>query len=81
MLIIKSQSAKLKINKERIESYKQKSKSLPIVTCSCGTKILVVPDLAAMNRAVKNHLFKHKSANEPFIAQQILMVATKQVLH
>jgi hypothetical protein len=40
----------------------EKSKSaakMKIVTCSCGTKILVVPDLAAMNKAINNHLSRH----------------------
>ena len=33
---------------------------LPIINCECGTEILVVPDLQAMNRAIKNHVAKHK---------------------
>ena len=33
---------------------------LPIITCECGTEILVVPDLQAMNRAIKTHVAKHK---------------------
>ncbi len=79
---MKIQSTKLKINKEVTKSYKQRFKSnMPIVMCTCGAKILVVPDLAAMNRAVKNHKVEHKSANEQFLTEQILEVASKQVLH
>ena len=71
----------LKINKENTESYRQKFKStMPIVMCACGAKILVVPDLAAMDRAIKNHKAKHKSADEQFLTEQILEVASKQAL-
>ena len=34
-------------------------KRLPIISCECGTEILVIPDLQAMNRAIKNHAAKH----------------------
>jgi hypothetical protein len=33
---------------------------MPIVTCSCGKQILVVPDLAEMNRTIKVHQSEHK---------------------
>jgi hypothetical protein len=26
---------------------------MPVFTCSCGTKILIVPDLREMNKAIK----------------------------
>jgi hypothetical protein len=35
-------------------------KGLPIISCECGDKILVVPDLQAMNNAIKTHVAKHK---------------------
>jgi len=28
-------------------------KGMPTIRCVCGTKILIVPDLKAMNRAIK----------------------------
>jgi hypothetical protein len=34
---------------------------LPIITCECGYKILLLPDLKAMNQAIQNHLLKHKN--------------------
>jgi hypothetical protein len=52
---------------------------MPVVVCSCGAKILVVPDLAAMDKALKKHLAEHKNANEQFLTQQILKAASKQV--
>jgi hypothetical protein len=44
---------------------------------------LVVPDLKAMNRAIKNHLAQHKRALdllEWFLTEQILTVASKMNL-
>ena len=54
---------------------------MPIVNCTCGAKILVVPDLTAMNRAIKNHQTEHKNASEQFLTEQILEAASKQELH
>lgn len=33
---------------------------LPIISCECGAEILVVPDLKAMNRAIKAHAVDHR---------------------
>jgi hypothetical protein len=33
---------------------------LPLIKCKCGTEILVVPDLRAMNRAIKTHVSEHR---------------------
>ena len=33
--------------------------SMPVINCTCGTKILLLPDLKAMNQAVENHIGKH----------------------
>jgi hypothetical protein len=41
-----------------------------IFNCTCGEKILVVPDLEAMNRAVKKHLIKHKNAGDNDLTEQ-----------
>ena len=54
----------------------------------CGLRILVVPDLKAMNRAIKNHLAEHKQADyglvpeslEEFLTEQILIVASEMNL-
>ncbi len=35
-------------------------KHLPIINCECGAEILVVPDLQAMNRAIKAHVAEHR---------------------
>jgi hypothetical protein len=35
-------------------------KRLPLIRCECGAEILLVPDLRAMNRAVKTHVTEHR---------------------
>ena len=34
---------------------------MPIFICTYGAEILIVPDLAAMNKTIKNHLNQHES--------------------
>ena len=66
----------------KIKSAKQK-KGMPTIRCVCGLRILIVPDLKAMNRAIKNHLAEHKRALdllEWFLTEQILTVASKMNL-
>ena len=33
---------------------------LPIIYCECGAEILLLPDLQAMNRAIKAHVIEHR---------------------
>src|SRR4030042_777292 len=33
---------------------------LPIIKCECGAEILLLPDLQAMNRAIKAHVTEHR---------------------
>ena len=69
----------MKIEKEITKENRKSPKSnLPIVKCSCGAKILLVPDLAAMDRAIKRHMADHKDADEQFLIEQILTAASKQ---
>lgn len=63
-------------------------KGMPTIKCVCGARILVVPDLKAMNRAIKNHVAVHKHADygivfdslEEFLTEQTLMAASKMSL-
>ena len=54
--------------------------SMPIIKCLCGFEILVVPDLKAMNRAIKNHTAKHRKSFSrklpDFLTEQVLIVAS-----
>ena len=47
---------------DRKSKFAANKKSMPIVRCICGSEILVVPDLKAMNRALKNHVAEHEQA-------------------
>jgi hypothetical protein len=39
---------------------------LPLIKCECGTEILLVPDLGAMDRAIDAHVAEHrKKGNNP----------------
>lgn len=31
-----------------------------IITCKCGAKVMLVPDIRAMNKAIEFHLLAHK---------------------
>jgi hypothetical protein len=65
---------------DRIDEFAAQKTSMPIIRCVCGFEILVVPDLKAMNRAIKNHVVEHKkSASEKltdFLTVQTLIVAS-----
>ena len=61
-------------------------KSMPTVTCACGSEILVVPDLKAMNLAIKKHVTEHRKRDddskrldslEQFLAEEVLKAACK----
>ena len=60
-------------------------KGMPTIRCVCGLRILVVPDLKAMNNAIKNHVAEHKQWDygltfdslEEFLTEQILMATCK----
>ena len=63
-------------------------KGMPTIRCVCGSRILVVPDLKAMNRAIKNHVSECRQADyglapdslEEFLSEQILTVAREMNL-
>jgi hypothetical protein len=68
--------------------YPKYQKGMPIIRCVCGSRILIIPDLKAMNRAIKNHVAEHKQADyglvpeslEEFLTEQIMIVASKMKL-
>jgi len=63
-------------------------KGMPTVRCVCGTILLVIPDLKAMNRAIKNHVAEHRQedyalvpdALEEFLTEKILVAASEMNL-
>jgi hypothetical protein len=58
-------------------------KRMPIYICTCGEAILIIPDLPAMNEAIKAHLIKHRKSTgqvlkEDNLAQEILKTIGEQ---
>ncbi len=50
---------------------------MKIAICKCGFKLLVVPDLAAMKKAIKNHLSKHNCDEEGLTKEILIAVANR----
>jgi hypothetical protein len=54
---------------------------MPTIKCSCGSEILVVPDVKAMSIAIENHAVnKHKQTivtATAFLTEQVLIMASK----
>ncbi len=48
------------------------SKKMPIFTCCCGTKILIVPDIYEMSKAIREHVEEHRKITGKRITQEIL---------
>ena len=70
-------------DQDRSGKFVTHKKGISTIRCVCGFEILVVPDLKAMNRAIKNHLAEHTRALdllEWFLTEQILTVASKMNL-
>jgi hypothetical protein len=64
------------------EAPKKRIAKMPIFNCSCGAKILVVPDLLEMKKAIKNHINEHKKAvgqriTEEALTEEIIRVITE----
>jgi hypothetical protein len=79
-----STGIKSSFNRNRQKKVTVHKKRMPIVKCICGSEILVLPDLKAMNLAIDNHVnIKHKTTSEEserlaeFLAEQVLLIATK----
>jgi len=64
-------------SKDRIGKFIGHKTRMPTVKCVCGFEILVVPDLKAMDRAIRNHVAEHKKASDvsEWLTDQVLIVA------
>ena len=83
------QESNFTFSKDRTGKFVAHKTRMPIIRCVCGFKILVVPDLKAMNRAIKNHIAEHKKASDDserilafgsltqFLTEHVLIVASK----
>jgi hypothetical protein len=45
---------------------------MPILLCDCGSEILIVPDIASMDKAIRAHLILHKQLTGKPITEQKL---------
>jgi hypothetical protein len=70
----KSEKSNMYAVRERVSKtiFEQQPKAMCIIKCDCGTRILVVPDLKAMNHAINRHLTKHKNTQEREYIEQLL---------
>ncbi len=80
----RTNNTKFSTNKSRQRRFPVHKKRMPIIKCLCGTEILVVPDLKAMNKAIANHVAtKHKTTPDElekladFLSEQALLEATR----
>ena len=78
-----SEGIKFPFHRSRQKKITVHKRRMPIARCICGSEILVVPDLEAMNIAIDSHLTtKHKTTTDDserltnFLAEQVLIVAT-----
>jgi hypothetical protein len=55
-----------------IEKEKIFNEKMPVISCKCGEKILVIPNLIIMADAVKKHVHKHKECSETYLSQEII---------
>lgn len=55
-------------------------RSMPVFKCSCGINILIVPDVAAMNRVIENHISEHLRITGQIITEEQLSRKILKVL-
>jgi hypothetical protein len=76
-------------DQDRSGKFAAHTKGMSTIRCLCGSEILVVPDLKAMNRAIKNHVAEHKKASdgselhslEQFLTEQALIVTGENAVN
>jgi hypothetical protein len=69
---------------ENAQKFDKKEKILiekmPVISCKCGEKILVIPNLIIMGDAVKKHVHKHKECSEEDLSQEIIKALCNSTL-
>ncbi len=69
-------------NKTHLKYWKSdlKKTKMPIFKCSCGEIILVVPDLPAMEKAIRRHIVEHRRITGQTLKEEtILEIALKSI--
>jgi hypothetical protein len=73
ILVKRNQQNKAATRKIIPKSHNKKiQKKMPVFNCLCGIKILIVPDLLAMKKAIKNHIIEHKMVTGQFLTEETL---------
>ena len=57
----------------------QTPKAMPIIHCTCGAPILVLPDLKAMNKAIENHIAVHSRKSRVDLTNELRDFLIKQL--
>lgn len=65
------------LERENADADKHLKERLPIISCECGAEILVVPDLQAMNRAIKTHVHVAEHRKRERTAQRNVITSSK----
>ncbi len=74
---IKIRNQPKKVN-PKIESYNSEIfRKMPVFSCSCGNKILIVPDVREMEKAIENHIAEHRKLSGQTMSKDIL---TQEIL-
>jgi len=53
---------------------------MPVFSCSCGAKILIIPDLPEMDKVIKNHIVEHRKLSGQTLAEDDLTHKILKVL-
>lgn len=60
LMITEKEEKSITLEDKNVQLDKQLKGLLPVVCCDCGAEILLVPDLKAMDLAIKAHVAAHK---------------------
>ena len=65
-------------------TYKETHGKMPVFSCSCGVKILIIPDIPEMYNAIKNHIVEHNKLSgqiltEDTLTQEILSIIIETI--
>jgi hypothetical protein len=57
-----------------------KTNSTPLIDCKCGEKILLIPDLKAMNIAIETHIAAHRKVTKKTKIEEKSLASLRQFL-
>ena len=63
----------IRIQIKNSENQIKENVGMRVYCCSCGAKILIVPDLSEMDKAIKKHLILHKKITGQRLSEEIFI--------